>query len=210
MPRIFCSRRRISCNISASVARKAGGTSLSGSASAVPIRSLATFPPRGIAQPMQGLDLLSIDGLDRDFANLGTSRGFEQRRGIRSVGFIAPHIGFDVMRRQQTHRVPKLADPPRPVVCAPAGLHHALTGLQLHKEPKKLGASQPAALRDAPISICSGNFEDTFCQINRNDRSIHIGLLLERLSLIHTCSAWHIDAVLPFQEESISTVRAIA
>ena len=25
-----------------------------------------------------------------------------------------------------------------------------------------------------------------------------------------TCSAWHIDAVLPFQEESISTVRANA
>jgi hypothetical protein len=26
----------------------------------------------------------------------------------------------------------------------------------------------------------------------------------------HTCSAWHIDAVLPFQEESISTVGGVA
>jgi len=56
-------------------------------------------------QPMQGLDLLSLDGLDGDFANLGTSRGFEQSCGIGAIGFVAPDISFDVMRRQQTHRV---------------------------------------------------------------------------------------------------------
>jgi hypothetical protein len=67
------------------------------------------------------------------------------------------------------------------------------------------------ALRDPPIRTRNGELEDIFCQVDTNDRSIHIGLLLVRafaetlnmLSLAHRCRT-------AIQEESISTVRAIA
>src|SRR5882724_4138626 len=81
----------------------------------------------------------------------------------------------------------------------------------MHEEAQKLRAGKPLALRDPPIRTCNGELEDIFCQVDTNDRSIHIGLLLVRafaetlnmLSLAHRCRT-------AIQEESISTVRVIA
>ena len=163
------------------------------------------------AQPVQGLDLLSLDGLDRHLSNLGAARSFNERARIGFVRLITPDIGLHVMGRQQAHGVPEGGNSTRPEVSTATGFHDDLAGSKMHEEAQKLRASEPLALRDPPIRTRNGELEDIFCQINSNDRSIHIGLLLVRLSLKHhTCSAWRIDAVLPFQEESISTVRAIA
>jgi len=64
---------------------------------------------------------------------------------------------------------------------------------------------------NTPICIGNGEFEDILCQINGDDRSIHIGLLLVKafaetlnmLSLAQRCRT-------AIQEESITTVGAIA
>jgi hypothetical protein len=94
--------------------------------------------------------------------------------------------------------VPESADSARPVVRAAAGFHHDLARRKLNKEGEKFPAGKSLALRNAPVCIRDGELKDIFCQIDTNDRSIHVGLLLVRLSLKHhTCSAWHIDAVLP-------------
>jgi hypothetical protein len=81
----------------------------------------------------------------------------------------------------------------------------------MHEEAQKLRAGKPLALRDPPIRTRNGELKDIFCQVDTNDRSIHIGLLLVRafaetlnmLSLAHRCRT-------AIQEESISTVGAIA
>jgi hypothetical protein len=93
-------------------------------------------------------------------------------------------------------------------VRAATGFHDDLAGSKMHEEAQKFRAGQPLALRDPPIRTRNGELEDIFCQVDTNDRSIHIGLLLVRafaetlnmLSLAHRCRT-------AIQEESISTVR---
>jgi hypothetical protein len=63
-------------------------------------------------------------------------------------------------------------------VRAATGFHHNLAGCKLNKKAEKLGAREPLTLRDTPVLTGHGQLEDIFCQVNRNDRSIHIGLLL--------------------------------
>jgi hypothetical protein len=41
-------------------------------------------------------------------------------------------------------------------------------------------AGKPLTLRNTPVCIRQGELEDIFCQVDGNDRSIHIGLLLVR------------------------------
>jgi hypothetical protein len=63
---------------------------------------------------------------------------------------------------------------------ATTGFHHDLAGRKLHEEAKKSGATEALALRNMPICIRNGELEDILCQVDGNDRSIHIGLLLVR------------------------------
>jgi hypothetical protein len=71
-------------------------------------------------------------------------------------------------------------NPPCPVVSTTAGFHHDLAGRKLHEEAEEFGATEALALRNMPIRVRNGELEDIFCQVDGNDRSIHIGLLLVR------------------------------
>jgi hypothetical protein len=94
---------------------------------------------------------------------------------------------------------------------APTGFHDDLAGSKMHEEAQKTRSSESLALRDPPIGTATASSKDIFCPVNRNDRSILIGLLLVgafaetliMLSLAHRCPT-------AIQEESISIVRASA
>jgi hypothetical protein len=51
------------------------------------------------AQPMQLLKGLLINGLDRYRSNVKAARRFDECRGIRRVGLVAPDVGAGVLRR---------------------------------------------------------------------------------------------------------------
>jgi hypothetical protein len=103
------------------------------------------------AQTVQGLDLLSLNGLNGHRANLGTARRLNEGGGIGLVSLVAPDIGFHVLGRQEAHGVTQLGNTSRPVVRAAAGFHHDLTGRKSHEEAKELGAGQPLPLCYTPV-----------------------------------------------------------
>jgi hypothetical protein len=86
------------------------------------------------------------------------------------------------------------------------GLHDDAAGGTVDEEAIKAGATQALPFDNMPTFICQGDLEDILCQVNTDSRSIHGGLLLLGLAdAPHT--AWHIDAELLRQEESISSLK---
>jgi hypothetical protein len=72
-----------------------------------------------------------------------------------------------------------------------------LAGRKLHEEAEEFGASQALALRKSASATASSKTffaKSTATIVAFISDSFWLGLSLKH----HTCSAWHIDAVLPF------------
>ena len=83
-------------------------------------------------------------------------------------------------------------------------LHDDAAGRAVDEEAIETSAAQPLPLDTMPALIGQGDLEDILCKVHADSRSIHGGLLLLGLAdAPHP--AWHIDAELPRQEESISS-----
>jgi len=65
---------------------------------------------------MEGLNLLLLDGFDRDWSDIGTTRGLDQGCRIRFVSLVPLDVCSNILRRQKMDLVAQRGDPPRPVV----------------------------------------------------------------------------------------------
>ncbi|MBA3486521.1 MAG: transposase [Lysobacter sp.] len=73
--------------------------------------------------------------------NARMGHGGTDRSGIVGIVLLTDHEGFDVLRRQQMHRMPHRLQQPAPVVGASAGFHANFTGRQIAQERQHLNRS---------------------------------------------------------------------
>lgn len=76
-------------------------------------RSLAN---EGRSHTVKGEHALLIERLDLDEAHVRSGNGLANRFGVGGVRLVPLHIGFDVLRRDQPHRMSEPDKFPRPVV----------------------------------------------------------------------------------------------
>jgi hypothetical protein len=76
-----------------------------------------------LTDPMQGLEVLLRDLLDRHEAHRRPGNGLPNGFGIRHIVLVRFDIGFDKLGRHQLYGMPILAKAPRPIVGASTGLH---------------------------------------------------------------------------------------
>ena len=102
--------------------------------------------------------------------------------------------------------MPLTTQPSRVMVGGATGLHDDAACRPVDEEPVETRAVQALPLDNMPTLIGEGDLEDILCKVNTDSRSIHGGrLLLGLADALHP--AWHIDAELPRQEESISSLE---
>jgi hypothetical protein len=155
---------------------------------------------------MQLLQGLLIERLDRHRSDVWTAGRLDQRGGVCRIGLVASNVGAGILRRQKHHVVALTTQASGVMVGRTAGLHDDATGGTVHEESIEAGSAQALSLENMPAIIGQGEFEDVLCQIDTDSRSIHGGLLLLGLAdAPHP--AWHIDAELLRQEESISSLE---
>ena len=158
------------------------------------------------AQPVELLDRLLLDRLDRHRADLAAAGRLEQRTGIRGIGLVALHIGAHVLRRQQPHLVPLRLQAARPVLRRAAGLHHHHARRMVAKEPGELTAAQLRAPRDPILAMRHRQLEAVLCQVNADGRVSMTDSFCQRRELIHQLQ---LGTSMPYRqpEESISSLE---
>jgi hypothetical protein len=87
--------------------------------------------------------------------------------------------------------------------CA-AGLKDKRNRRVLGAEAMELFSVEAFTVDDAPGAVGAGEFEDVLCEVDGDERSIHVGLLLF-FTRLTTSSLWHYDAGKERQGESISS-----
>jgi hypothetical protein len=102
---------------------------------------------------------LVLDALDRYRVNLLVAMRFEQRFGIRPVGFVSSNIAAHIMRRQQPHRVTKGLKLPPAVMRGPAGLQDDRRRRLLREEGQEAIAREPSFLVHATRTMRDGNLK---------------------------------------------------
>jgi hypothetical protein len=65
----------------------------------------------------------------------------------------------------------------RPEMGRPTRFHDHQSDSAVMKPALKLGSAQPCPINHFPVLIGDSDFEHALCQIHRNGRSIHVGLL---------------------------------
>lgn len=131
---------------------------------------------------MERLQRLLLGRFHRHGLNPRTPRGFEQGFRVRSVRLIAAHVGLHVLDGHQLRLMPVRLTAAPPIVRRPAGLHHhRRAGWQPVDKRLKLPACQARALENPAGPIRRRHFKDLLCQVHRDRRSIHIGLLFVQL-----------------------------
>jgi hypothetical protein len=82
----------------------------------------------------------------------GTPRGLANRLGVVAIVFAALDIWFDVLRRNETHRVAKLGQFAGPVMGTAAGFQGNDDGRELLEEGDYLRAAEVGA-QDRPLLL---------------------------------------------------------
>jgi hypothetical protein len=94
-----------------------------------------------------------------------SSDGLEQRVRIGTIGLVAPHVGPDISRGQQAHRMSVLLRDATPVVRRPTGLHHHVGRRFVREEPRELPPIQALTPDDVPLRIRDGELEHGLCDV---------------------------------------------
>jgi hypothetical protein len=102
---------------------------------------------------------------------------FAQGGSVGCIGFVALHISTDVLGRQQFDLDTQALQLSRPEMGRPTRFHDHQSDGAVMKPALKLGSAQPCAINHFPVLIGDSDLEHALCQIHRNGRSIHVGLL---------------------------------
>ena len=142
---------------------------------------------------VQCLDILLLDGFDRNETHAGTPHGFADRFSIVGVVLVSFDVGLHELWGDELDRVPQFTEPARPVVRTGTGFQPDQTGGQTLEELHHLTAPQLAAQERFAVTIDAVYLEDFLCQINANAGNLHVGLLssidwwITLPSLAHRC-----------------------
>ena len=90
--------------------------------------------------PVQGLDVLLLDGLRRHEAHVRLSGSGADGLGVVADGLLAPHEGLDVLRADDLHSVVELLELPLPIEGTGAGFDGDGAGLGLRDDLEQLVA----------------------------------------------------------------------
>jgi hypothetical protein len=147
-----------------------------------------------LAHPMQLLQLLLLDRLQRHRAQLRAAGRFHQCGRIGRIGLVAPHVRSHVLRRQQPHLMALRTEPPPPVVRRPARLHHDQARWEVAEKAHKALSRKPLTAQPRALALADRQLEVVLCQVHTDGRSMHDGLLrlggqlIEiTVSLAHRC-----------------------
>ena len=105
------------------------------------------------AHPMERLDILLLDTLERHQAPVRPLHGLANRLGIHCVVLVRFHVRFDELRGHQAHLVTDVAKHPRPMVHAAARVHRHPTGRAIGHERRPFPAGHLRAEHLACVRI---------------------------------------------------------
>src|SRR4029453_11970429 len=99
--------------------------------------------------------------------------------GVGAIRFVSTYVGANVLRRQQSSDQAAPLTVPAPMMRRAAGLHDDFgAGRALIQESLEVASGQSTAIDNSTRRIGAHDFEDVLCEINRDGRRMHIGLLL--------------------------------
>jgi len=156
---------------------------------------------------VQGLDALLVDRLDGHGADFPVACGLDNGGGIVAVGLAAADVGADILGGEQADAVAHGLQLTCPVMGCAAGLKDKRNRRVLGAEAMGLFSVEALTVDDAPGAVGAGEFEDVLCEVNGDERSIHVGLLLF-FTRLTTSSLWHYDAGKERQGKSISSPQS--
>ena len=106
------------------------------------IRQRRPLSNQQLAYPMRGLRRLLLGRLNRYEPHLRPRQRLADRRRIRRIRLVPPHIGLDVLRRYQPHIVAQGPKLPPPMMRRRAGLDPYQTASQPAEEAQNLAPLQ--------------------------------------------------------------------
>ncbi len=97
-----------------------------------------------LPRPMQGLDVLLLNGLLRDERNVRLARCRADRFSVVAVVLLTPHEGLHILRADNLHLMPKSFELTRPIEGARTGFDDHSARIDLREDCEKLIAHHPA------------------------------------------------------------------
>ena len=153
-----------------------------GRVSAQRVDELRALAHQQLAHRQQHRLRLLVRRLDRDLAHLRPRRGFADRLGIVAIVLAALDEGFDVLRRDQPHRVAEPGQHTSPMMRATAGLQHHLHRWTAREEWHHVVAAQISSQHRPPVGIRAMQGEDGLGRVDRNACNLVHGRLLFTLT----------------------------
>jgi len=144
-------------------------------------KSVDASDPRGfplLSNPMELLDLLLVDGPDRDRVDPPASIGVEQGFGVGLIGLVAQPVLSDELGWEHDGLVPEFPCLSAPEVGAAAGLEQHDGRIGVGEEGLEPGSRQPVMGMGLAMSSGEGDLEDLLCEIDGDKSRLVHGLLL--------------------------------
>lgn len=135
------------------------------------------LPDQQIAHPMDTNRGLLWCALDRDKAHCRTAHRLADRRRVRRIVLVPPHIGFGVSRRDQPHLMPQLVQLARPVVGRRARLDPDHAAWPPGKPCQHLRAPQRAANHHRATAINAMHLKHVLGDIQTDRANLFHGWL---------------------------------
>src|SRR5215510_9912193 len=136
-------------------------------------------PYQALTHPMERLDVLLVNVLDRHKPHGGPCHRFANPFGITHVIFMRLAIGLDKLRRHELDFVPMFAKASRPVMCPATGFHADEHRGQLRSTGYQVMPGQALAQDDLAPLIHSHHVKHALCNVDPED--VHLWLHWTRL-----------------------------
>ena len=162
-----------------------------------------------LSNPMELLDLLLLDGPDRDGMDPPAAIGIEQGFGIGLVGLVAQPVLPNELGREHDRFMPMACGLTAPEMGATAGLEQDDGALGSGQKLLELPAVQPLMRERLALWPGKGDLKDLLCEIDGDESRLAHGLLLSWDIQRNAPECWHIAMPVKTREESISSLKYV-
>jgi hypothetical protein len=130
-----------------------------------------------VARPVDQQQRLLLLALDRHEPHRGACHSLTDRRGIRHVVLLPPHVRLDIGRRHEPDLMAQAGEQPRPMM-RPGTRFHAHQARRRAREGfDHFRTAQPTPDHDPPGDIDAVQLKDILRQIQANCGNLHRGRL---------------------------------
>jgi hypothetical protein len=162
-----------------------------------------------LTHAMELLDLLLIDGPDRDGMDTPAAIGIDQGFGVGLVGLVTQPIFSDELGGEHDRLMPELPCLPAPEVGAAAGFNQHDAAISFGEELLEFLSGQAMMGKGLAVTPGKRDLKDLFCEINGDESRLAHGLLLSWDIQRFTPECWHIAMPVKTREESISSLKPL-